>query len=332
MPEGTVFADVARLSSMSAHEAATVIHDRHIPFLVAVGALGKRLKEDDALGIALIESMSSTELVTNMKMLERIGVRSRPALRSALEEGLSKAASSKKASFKTSVAAEAVESVALKAKLGALQEKQIDRLGSVDGNWLVLGDKSGSMEKAIDLSRQVAATLARVVKDEVLLIFFDTDPRAFEVRGETYEELRRKTGLVHAGGGTSIGCGLQYALEKGFTPNGIAIVSDAAENNAPLFADVYERHAEEMGFPPVYLYKTDGEQSIYYRGAGVSALEDSMKEAHLDLQVFDLREGKTDYYSLPNLIATMRTSRYSLVDEILATPLLTLRDVFKDAA
>ncbi len=43
-----------------------------------------------------------------------------------------------------------------------------------------------------------------------------------------------------------------------------------------------------------------------------------------DLQEFDLGAG-TDFYSLPNLIKTMRTNRYSLVDEILTSPLLTLK-------
>ena len=42
---------------------------------------------------------------------------------------------------------------------------------------------------------------------------------------------------------------------------------------------------------------------------------------------FDLTSG-IDEYSLPNLIKTMRTSKYSLVDEILNTPLHTFNDVF----
>jgi hypothetical protein len=37
---------------------------------------------------------------------------------------------------------------------------------------------------------------------------------------------------------------------------------------------------------------------------------------------------KIDYYSLPNIIPTMKTTRYSLVDEIMGTPLLTLKQVF----
>jgi hypothetical protein len=54
-----------------------------------------------------------------------------------------------------------------------------------------------------------------------------------------------------------------------------------------------------------------------------------MNIAKIDMQVFDLRGG-IDYYSLPNLVATMRTNRYSLIDEVMAVPLLTLDKVFKN--
>jgi hypothetical protein len=46
------------------------------------------------------------------------------------------------------------------------------------------------------------------------------------------------------------------------------------------------------------------------------------------MQTFDIRGG-VDYYSLPNLASTMRTKTYGLVDEIMATPLLSLNDVLK---
>jgi len=53
-----------------------------------------------------------------------------------------------------------------------------------------------------------------------------------------------------------------------------------------------------------------------------------MQRAGLEMQTFDIRGG-TDYYSIPNLAQTMRTKTYGLVDEILATPLLSLSDVLK---
>lgn len=326
-PRGSVFGKIARLKDMSAVEAAGTIMECKIPFLVAIGALGVKAKDTD-LVLALIERMTPTELVTNTKMLEKLGVKTVPALRAAFDEAIQRAAKSKKASLKATRAAEQIRDESFREKIVKLQEAQLQTLGSVDGNWLVLADKSGSMDQAIETSRQVAAILSKMVKGNVTLIFFDVSPRSIDVTGKTYEQIKSLTGGVAANGGTSIGCGLQSALASKQDIDGIAIVSDAQENTAPYFVDQYKRLNELYGKDvPVYLYRCN----VGSRGYGDDDLADQFKKAKLDLQEFDVSAG-VDFYSLPNLVATMRTNRYSLADEIFAAPLLTLKDVLKEDA
>jgi hypothetical protein len=326
-PAGSLFAAVRDLKDMSATEAAGTILTRRIPFLIAVSALGGKAKDTD-LVLALIERMSPTELVTNTKMLERLGIKDVPALRGAYEAGLQRVATSKKATFKTTRAVEAISDPKLKAKLAGAQEKQLAKLGGIEGDWLVLGDKSASMADAIETAKLVAGTLARMVKGQVMLVFFNTSPTAYDVTGKTYEEVKALTKNVVANGATSIGCGLAYAREKNFEPSGIAIASDGAENSVPWFTAQYEALCKSMDREvPVYLYWTKCYQSNATNN-NPGTLGRNMHAAGHDMQVFDLREG-TDYYALPNLVQTMRASRYSLIDEILATPLLTLDEVFK---
>jgi hypothetical protein len=314
-----VFKDIATLKDMTASDAASVIMTKRIPFLVAVGALGARVKETPMV-MALIERMSATELVTNTKMLDKLGVKKVPELRAAFEAGLKKVAESKQATFKTTRAAEAVGAGSTQQKLRGAQEKQITKLAGVDGNWLVIGDKSGSMDQAIDLARMLSATLAKAVKGDVHLVFADTTPRYINATGKDYDAILAETKRITANGGTSLGCGVTYATDKRLDVDGIAVVSDSAENTPPFFAPAYKNYVKLMDKePPVYLYKTSGETT--------NALENNLKYDGIDLQVFDMR-GKIDYFSLPNIIATMRTNRYSLVDEIMATPLLRLQDVF----
>lgn len=238
-PPGSVFEVISQLKNMEPVAAASAVVKYKIPFLVAKGALGKKLQDTDVL-LAVIKGMTPAELVTNMQALEKLGVKQVPALRAAMQEALAKAAESRKSttpSLKATRAQAAVTDEATKAKLGALQEKQLKEL-EVDGDWLVLGDKSGSMEHAIDLARTVAATLAKAVKGEVRLTFFDTMPRSVDVTGKTYEEILQATRHVSAGGGTAIGAGLLQAVESGFVPDGIAVVSDGGENCVPSFASL----------------------------------------------------------------------------------------------
>lgn len=321
-PRGSAFEAVAQLPKMPAEAAAAAVLDHRIPWLVAQGALGARAKEP-ALLLALIERMSPAELITNSATLERWGVQATPETRAAYESALARAAEDKKApALKATRAAGAQKDSKVKAKLEGLQERQIQRAAGIEGDWLVLGDKSSSMTGAIEVARHVAGTLAKMVKGQVHLVFFDTMPRHLDVTGKTYEEILALTGAVHASGMTSIGVGLAYAAEKGLPFQGVAVVTDGGENTPPAFAQAYNRHREATGMePPVY---------VYLMGAnGVNRdWVPALHRAGIDAQEFDLSAG-VDFYSLPNLVETMRVSRYSLVDEIMETPLLTLDEAFK---
>lgn len=323
-PEGSVFDDIFHLKDMTPLQAAGAVLKHKLPFLVVVGAAGGHLK-DDTFVLSMLEHMTPTEVVTNMKMLEKYGVRERPALRAALESKLQEVAKSKKQVFKTTQAASRMTNTVLRDKLVATQEKQIDSMKGIDGNWLVLGDKSGSMEQAIELSKEVAAALVRLVRGKVHLVFFDVSPHHMDVTGMTYEQIAARTKFVQANGGTSVGVGLDYAIQRGLEIDGIAIISDAQENQSPSFVERYKRFcALSDKEPPVYLYRMmPGVRSWADHDVALQ-----MQSAGFDIQEFDLRRGDVDYHSLPNLITTMRANKFSLVDEIMETPLKTLDQVF----
>jgi hypothetical protein len=317
--DASLFQTVGLLKTMSPTEAAGTILEKKVPFLIALGALGQKAKDPDVV-LALINRMSATELVTNTKMLERLGVKTNPALRGAYEAAIAKASTSKQNVLKTTRAAEAIQDEGLKAKLQGLQDKQLKSLG-VEGNWLVLADKSGSMSEAIEASKLVAGTLAKLVKGQVWLVFFDTTPQSIEVTSLTLDAIRHVTQYILATGGTSIGCGLRWMLEMKKEVDGIAIISDGCENSAPEFWPVYKQYSDQFGKEvPVYLYR--------FRGADDIGWYHNFVRGH-ELQEFDCSLG-FDYYSLPNLVETMRANRYSLVDEIMSTKLLRLTDVLKN--
>lgn len=316
--KGTLLHAIATLKDMEPTEAAGTIMKKRIPFLVAVSALGAKAK-DAALVMALIERMTPTELVTNTKMLERMGVKTNPALRAAYSAGLQRVAGSKAATFKTTRAAEQMTDTGLRDQLRGAQEKQLRALGGVEGDWLVLGDKSGSMTQAIEVSKLVASTLAKMVKGKVHLVFFDTSPRYIEATGKDYDQIIAATRSITAGGGTTIGCGLLYALEKNLRVDGIAVVSDGGDNRPEIFQKAYLQYAKvNDNEPPVYFYKTRGDSDRF---------GPALRQLGLEFSEFDLTKG-VDYYSLPNLVATMGTRRYGLADAIMDTPLLTLDGVF----
>lgn len=315
-----IFQEIASLRTSPPEVAANIIRKNRLPFLVIKSNLkSEQMKNADVLS-AMIDVMSPTEIVTNMKFLERLGYKTAPAARGSLDKALSRVSSSSANLLKTSVAIEAIEDETMKERLRDVQEKQITRTSTIEGDWLVLGDKSGSMSACIDVARNVAATLAKMVSGRVHLVFFDTAPRYYNATGKSYEEIKEITRRIAAGGGTSIGCGLRTIMEDGINVDGIAVVSDGHENEPPKFSAGYAALKQMLSKePPVYFYRVG-------TSGGTTTFEASMKAEGFDLQVFRI-EG-SDYYSIPNIAKTMTTKRYGLIDSVLDTPLITLDQVF----
>jgi hypothetical protein len=316
---------VRELASMTPLEAAGAIGKYNLPFKVVRGVMKDKLKNPDVI-VAMINQMSSNDVVSSAKLLQNLGAMNIPACRAAYEQALKRVSESKRpnSTLKTSRAADALAAAGdtkLADKLHNVQEQQLDHLKGIDGDWLVLADKSGSMHTAIDVARQITAILARLVKGKVHLAFFDSDVRYFDATGQTLEALTRLTKGIMANGGTSIGAGINYATDRKLAVTGIVIISDGACHaySANRFPPAYKRYTEAMGIQPsVYFYQLAGEPNN---------LTSECRVAGIDLKEFDLTRGKVDAYSLPNLVQTMRASKYSLLDDVFDTPLKTLDSV-----
>jgi hypothetical protein len=331
-PKGSVFEDVARLKSVGPEEAAGIILNRKIPFQIAIGALGRK-KEDfikaPELPLALMSAMSGQQLLASTKMLQSLGVFSSPMLQSEYNKALQRAKGDKRVStLKADKAAKAIVEIAttdeekkvaekIVKKLSAVQEEKLSQK-TIEGDWVVLGDCSSSMQSAIKGAIDIASYLTKSVKGKVHLIFFNQEPRAMEVTGKTLDEIQKMTARVSAQGMTSCGCGLWMLADKKISIDGIAIVSDGGENTAPAFAEAYMKYEKVMSkSPTVYFYKFPGDRNV---------MSQNCKMANVAIEEFDMTQ--SDYYSLPNMIAMMKTTQYSLIEEIMNTELLTFKDVF----
>jgi hypothetical protein len=331
-PKGSVFEDVARLKAMGAEEAAGTILNRKIPFQIAIGALGKK-KEDfikaPELPLALMSSMSGQQLLASTKMLQSLGVFASPMLQSEYNKALQRSKGDKRVStLKADKAAKAVVEMAVTdeekkvaekivKKLSAAQEEKLAQK-TIEGDWAIFGDCSGSMHQAIKMAIEISSYITKSVKGKVYLIFFNVEPRMMEVTGKTLAEIQKDCSRIDAGGGTSCGCGLWMLADKKISVDGIVMVSDGGENNPPAFGEAYNRYKDIMKKEPtVYFYKLSGDRNVF---------SGNCKMVNVAIEEFDMT--RSDYYSLPNMIAMMKTTRYSLIDEIMNTELLTFKDVF----
>lgn len=248
-PKGSVFAKVNALPGMNPKEAATVIIDYNVPFQRIVSwVVGTKNKD---LVLALIEGMTGNQIITNTAMLQKLGVMDDAALKSAYEAALARARTDKKTeTLKAGRAAAQVAGTEAAVKLEQLQVAKTEQLGNIEGDWLILGDRSSSMSNAIEVARKIASFITERVAGSVYLVFFNSSPVFFDVSGKSYSEILELTKRVSANGSTSIGCGLDYLLSRKVVVNGIAIVSDGGDNSAPRFEDAYKKYAAALEVEP----------------------------------------------------------------------------------
>lgn len=344
---GSIFADIANLSKMAPPQIAATIQKWHLSPLVVSGAMAgaKAAQNDSAVVQATMDQMSDTEVVTRAASLEKKGLSRDAALKDTFRRKVAKATTSKKATLKTSVAADEVEDEGLKSMLRELQERQIqaqkDAGRGIDGNWLVICDRSSSQEVAIELSVQVSGAIAKFVSGKVWLVFCTDSVTPVEVTGKSVEEIKAATKFIVAHGNTSYGVGLAWAIEKRLDLDGVVIVGDGGENTAPIFANAYGEYKRRFDKDlPVYLYQTfcppqyamtpGGNPQNFAKFMALGA--NPMAPSPIAFTSFDLRSGKVDYYSIPNLVQTMNASRFGVVEKIMACPLVTLNQVLPNLA
>lgn len=344
MPAG-LFATLRQLPVMDAEVVAGTIRRERIPVMVCEGILGPRIQEPPILA-AVLDLMTPAQMIKRRRALQRWGVHSVGATRGALTAATARAAKRgrKDTLLTATVAAQALaeDDAALAVELEALQEAQFQASPGIEGNWLIGGDRSPSMEKTIDKSRMLAGYLAKRVSGQVLLVFFDQEPLVFDVSGKSYADIYRMTAQVKVGNGTCIGCVPAVALERKFAADGIALVSDGGERISPLFSEAYAKYSSWLGKePPVYLYKvagwayqTDGFGRVltrngeYLRAPEIDFLSAHCQRAGIPYQVFPIADDM-DQYGLGTLAETMRTQRYDLYQSIMETPLVTLAQAFR---
>ena len=336
IPPGSIFADIANLSRMAPAQAAATIQKWHLSPLIVSGAMtgAKAAQQDSAVVQAGIEQMSDTELITRAASLEKKGLSRNSALKDTFRKKVGKATASKKATLKTSVAADEVEDEGLKTLLREVQERQIqaqkDSGRGIDGNWLVICDRSQSQDIAIELGAHVAGAIAKFVTGKVYLVFCNSDATPIEVTGKSLDEIKTAVRYVSAHGPTSYGVGLAWALDKKLDLDGIAIVGDGGENTAPLFVNAYQVYKRKIDkTPPVYLYQTYcSPQYALSPGGNPRNFARLMEDSGETFTQYDFTSGKIDYYSIPNIAQSMNASRFGVVEKVMACPLVTLDQVF----
>ncbi|MDB9311584.1 VWA domain-containing protein [Spirulina sp. CS-785/01] len=291
-------------------EQAKLIVAAKIPYTIAIGTVNQ---VTPVVLVALINAMTPQEVINNLNSLKQRGAMDNVQVKALIDEKLEAAKGDKRVSaLKGKVAAQAAQLDAeTTAKLDQVMDAQVAKRGAIKKPTALLVDKSGSMNQAITVGRQLAALISGVTVADLVVYAFDTMPYPVKANGSKLSDWDQAFQNIRAGGGTSIGCAVEVMRTRKQVVEQFILVTDEGDNTAPYFSTAYQNYCKTLNVQPNVVIVKVGYASDF--------VERQLRQHQAQVDTFLF---KGDYYALPNLIPLLsRPSRLELLMEILETPL-----------
>jgi len=306
--DSKLFAVKELVKAATPADQARVIMEHKIPYRIASTVVSAMTP---TVMLALIEVMSSQELINNLGSLKKRGAFDNPDLKALIEKKLDKAKTDKRvAAFKATEAVKVAgldESTAR--QLEAVADTQVKSKGRINRPTALLIDKSGSMNQAIELGKQIGSMISAIMEEGTgfFVYAFDTMAYPLKAMGPSLADWEKALRGITANGGTSCGVALEYMIRAKQNVENIIVITDEGENQTPAFVPSLQRYIGQVGTQPtVCIVKTQGASNL---------LETQMQRAGLNCDAYQFTG---DYYSLPNLIPFLtKPSRLDLLMEIM---------------
>lgn len=292
-------------------EQAKLIAEHNIPYRVAISGLKQMTP---SVLSALVCAMTPQEIINNLASLKKRGAMDNDELRKIIEAKLKEAESDKRVSaLKTRQALKSADlDDDMAKKLESVGDKQIKSKAKIKRATALHIDKSGSMQVAIEVGKQIAAIIAPICESGLYVYAFDTMAYAIDTKGKSeLSDWEKAFKGISSGGSTSCGVALEMMRRQKQKVEQIIMVTDQEENTAPNLAPTLKQYADELGLMP---------SVIIVQVAGNSKqLEQALAAQNMSVDCFKFNG---DYYSLPSLLPMLAGgTRLDLLMEIMSYPL-----------
>lgn len=291
-------------------EQAEAIVRYNIPYRVAATVIRQMTP---TVLVALVEQMSSQELINSLAALKRRGALDVPEISSLVEAKLASAKTSDRVSgLKAEKAIQAAGAAdGLRRALEDVADTQIKAKGRITRPTALFVDKSSSMTSAIELGKRIGSMISAICESELYTYAFDTMAHEIVASGHDLADWERAFDGIGAYGATSCGVAVKALERKKLYVEQIIMITDEQQNTPPPFVPALREYRATVGADPtVVIVRTPG---------GSDYVEQQCRREGVQVDVFKF-EG--DYYSLPNLVPMLaRPSKLELLMEIMDYPL-----------
>jgi hypothetical protein len=288
-------------------EQARIILKHRIHYTAAMGAIKQFTP---GILYALASVMTPQQVINNLKFFEKRGALNDRDTRQIIEEKLRYGAKESRVSdFKSLVALSKLNADSDLAKeLMEITEKRIKSRGEIKVPTALFVDKSGSMEKCIEIGKLLATMCSSIATSDLHVYAFDTN--SFEVKGakSDFASWEKAFAPIKAGNATSIGAPFHRLMDEEVEQ--VVVISDGEENAPPRFRDMLNKYEMKHG------------RTVKVFFVKVSTVARTTFEASMEGTDFTVINFDGDYYNLPNVIPLLCSgNNFELVEEVLGARL-----------
>lgn len=301
------------LSEKDSSVQAQMIVEAHIPYTTAIGLVSK---VTPAIFIALINNMTSQELLVNLNSIKEKGAFDNPDVKALIDQKIKLAKKDKKVdALKASQAVKNISGLSkeVEASFEEITNERLKEIRITRSTALVI-DKSASMSDAIEASKYIGALIAARCTSDFYCYAFDRNAISIDCTSPNLSDWENAMRGIKAAGGTSLGASLQAMIRQERKVDQFVIVSDFSEMNPPFFTESYQAYCDHFNCKPnIIMVKMSGRW-----GSRIDQFIQSIEPLRIESDTYTIDQGKVDYYSLPTLLRFMaRKSKFDLVQEIL---------------
>ncbi|NTX04842.1 VWA domain-containing protein [Myxococcus sp. CA040A] len=239
-----------RFDGLSEAEICEWIELERLSYKDVVGRLPKDLGMTPAIMAALLPSLSDRDLRLMTPTLEELGLLAEPSVRGRWEQAVQTATDQRALNIAKNVRSEVLRQKLEEASDNAARQAVAEATAETDVRVMFLIDKSGSMEGAIENSKEaLARILAGFPMEKLHIAAFDTMGTVLKPKASNRTAVQHMLERLKASGGTTHAAGVHALHRDGVkVPEGAKLVVIVVGDEAGEAGDQFARAFRDCGY------------------------------------------------------------------------------------
>jgi hypothetical protein len=314
-----------RFDGLSEAEICEWIELERLSFKDVVGRLPKDVGLTPAIMVAVLPSLSDRDLRLMTPTLEELGLLSEPTIRARWEKAVQTATDQRALNIVKNVRSQELKQKLSEASDNAARAAVAEAIADTDVRVMFLIDKSGSMEGAIEKSKEaLSRILAGFPVEKLHVAAFDTVGTVLQPKAASRTAVQHMLKDIKAAGGTTHAAGVHALHRTGVkVPDTAKLIVLVVGDEAGEAGDQFARAFRECGYNVAAMALLVSVASA--RGNTVRSCAGQLKVPFSEVQV----EQFEDPYQVPRVLKALMdaptaagASQSGWVERVMRTPLL----------